>query len=212
MCFVGRSIYKHMITENTMITEKQNSSSLLVSWFWEPLELLCEHCASVSWKRASSSDCLPELFGKSITESVPHSSQLRDPDVFVLCCLYANTCMSLKIFVLFRGCGREKILCSFIFSILDASWCFQYDCLQEDVSSSESAVLFLCLHWNWLTVLPSFCSVPVFSLQCFSLEHSGKEEFSSQRKDSVLPLCLELSGVGAWATWPNKTCSEKGMG
>lgn len=118
MCFVGRSIYKHMITENTMITEKQNSSSLLVSWFWEPLELLCEHCASVSWKRASSSDCLPELFGKSITESVPHSSQLWDPDVFVLCCLYANTCMSLKIFVLFRGCGREKILCSFIFSIL----------------------------------------------------------------------------------------------
>lgn len=149
MCFVSRSIYKHMITENTMITEKQNSSSLLVSWFWEPLELLCEHCASVSWKRASSSDCLPELFGKSITESVPHSSQLWDPDVFVLCCLYANTCMSLKIFVLFRGCGREKF-CVVLFSPF---WCilmfsvwlfagrrfFQWECCFVSVSALELA-------------------------------------------------------------------------
>lgn len=77
---------------------------------------------------------------------------------------------------------------------------FQWECCFVSISALEFAYS------------PSlFCSVPVFSFQCFSLEHLGKEEFSLQRKHSVLPLCSELSCVGAWAAWPNKTCSEKGM-
>lgn len=77
---------------------------------------------------------------------------------------------------------------------------FQWECCFVSISALEFAYS------------PSlFCSVLVFSFQCFSLEYLGKEEFSLQRKHSILPLCSELSCVGAWAAWPNKTCSEKGV-
>lgn len=118
-------------------------------WFWEPLEWLCELCASVSWERASSSRLPPWALWKEHHRSVPHSSQLQDPDVFVVCCLYANTCVSLKIFVLFCGCGREKILrslfsrswCILMFSVwLTAGKCFfQWQCCFISVSTLELA-------------------------------------------------------------------------
>lgn len=100
-----------------MVNEKQNSGSLVVPQFWEPY---CEHCASVSWRelplQAASVNSLKRASQNHYFIAVNCKTQM-----YFFCVGFMQTvCMSLKIWGLFWGWGREKILHSFIFSFF---WC-----------------------------------------------------------------------------------------